>query len=128
MTYSGKSDVRLWRKAEKVKYEATKIQSPASDPQSVISKKPKELKTALAQPAQEKQRPKPELSMDELADVFGSKCKISESVCITYANLSSRQYELTSSVIPREQYPGIALQDGGMNFVLRVSPLTPVPR
>ena len=104
-----------------------------AEPQSFASKKPKELKAALVQPAQEKQRPKPEISVDELADLFGSKCKISESVCtaksITYANLSfkdPRQYELTSSVVLREKYPGIALQDGGVNFVLRASPLTPV--
>ena len=116
-------------KAEKVKYEPIKTKSPASDPQSVISKKSEELKIALDQPTQEKQRPKRKLSMDELADSFGSKCKISEPVRITYANLSFKdpqQYELTSSVTPREEYPGVAMQDGGVNFVLRASPLTQV--
>ncbi len=74
----------------------------------------------------------PRLSMDELADLVERKCypiTITESLSTRYARLSfndPRQYELTSSVIPREQYPGLLLQDGGVKFVLRVSPLTPV--
>jgi hypothetical protein len=74
----------------------------------------------------------PRLSMDELADLVERKCypiTITESLSKRYARLSfkdPRQYELTSSVIPREQYPGLLLQDGGVKFVLRVSPLTPV--
>ena len=110
--------------SEQVKCKPSK---PGSDPQAL---KPEELKTALApQPAELEQKAQPESSMDELADLFGINCKISESVCFTYANLSfkdPRDHELTSSVIPREQFPGIALQDGGVKFVLRESPLTPV--
>ena len=71
---------------------------------------------------------KPKISMDELADMFETKCKISESVN-TRSRLSFRdrgQHTLTSPVIPREQYPGVALQDGRVKFVLRESPLTSV--
>ena len=74
----------------------------------------------------------PHLSMDELADLVEKKCypiTITESLSERYARLSfkdPRQYELTSSVIPRDQYPGLLLQDGGVKFVLRASPLTPV--
>ena len=79
---------------------------------------------------QKEMRPgKPELSMDDLADLFDNKYTISKLITTKYSNLSfkdPRQYELTSFAIPREQYPGIALQDGGVKFVLRESPLTPV--
>ena len=74
----------------------------------------------------------PYLSMDELAALVKKKCypiTITESLSERYARLSfkdPRQYELTSSVIPRDQYPGLLLQDGGVKFVLRASPLTPV--
>ena len=74
----------------------------------------------------------PKLSMDELADLVEKKCypiTITESLSKRYARLCFKdphQYELTSAVIPREQYPGLLLQDGEVKFVLRVSPLTPV--
>ena len=70
-----------------------------------------------------------ETSVDELADLFEGKCKISQSVSSNYSNLSFRdpgQHTLTSPVIPKEQYPGISLQDGGVKFVLRASPLTSI--
>ena len=79
--------------------------------------------------SKQKQEHKAELSMDELADLFMSKFNTSESVSCDYSRLSfrdPRKLELTSPVIPKEQYPGIALQDGGVKFILRESPLTKV--
>ena len=89
----------------------------------------KEQKCDISQKVQHKQRYESEISMDHLADTFGSKCKISESVNRNYSNISfkdPREYEHTSAVVPREKYPGVALQDGGVKFVLRESPLTQV--
>ena len=79
--------------------------------------------------SKQKQEHKAELSMDELADLFMSKFNTSESVSCDYSRLSfrdPRKHELTYPVIPKEQYPGIALQDGGVKFILRESPLTKV--
>ena len=84
---------------------------------------------SLYQSAKQMQERKAELSMDELTDLFMSKFNTSESVSCDYLRLSfrdPRKHELTSPVIPKEQYPGLALQDGGVKFVLRESPLTQV--
>ena len=79
--------------------------------------------------SKQKQEHKAELSMDELADLFMSKFNTSESVSCDYSRLSfrdPRKHELISPVVKKEQYPGTALQDGGVKFVLRESPLTQV--
>ena len=87
---------------------------------------------AADQLTQQQIQKQPKLSMDELADLVEKKCypiTITESLSKRYSRLSFKdpcQYELTSSVVPREQYPGLLLQDGGVKFVLRASPLTPV--
>lgn len=88
--------------------------------------------SAVHQSTQQQIIKQPKLSMDELADLVKRKCypiTITESLSKRYSRLSFKdphQYELTSSVIPRERYPGLILQDGGVRFVLRASPLTPV--
>ena len=88
--------------------------------------------SAVHQLTQQQIQKQPKLSMDELADLVEKKCypiTITESLSKRYSRLSFKdphQYELTSSVIPRERYPGLLLQDGGVKFVLRASPLTPV--
>ena len=92
----------------------------------------KPVEPAAHQSTQQQIQKQPMLSMDELADLVERKCypiTIMESLSKRYSQLSfkdPRQYELTSSVIPRERYPGLILQDGGVRFVLRASPLTPV--
>ena len=93
------------------------------------TKATEEQKHALPQLTKERQARKAPISMDELADLFGSKFIPFKTVNVGFLNLSFRdpgQHSLTSPVIPREKYPGVALQDGGVKFVLRESPLTKV--
>ena len=105
----------------------------AKTPLSIVLNKTEQLNALWSNSAQQRpQTVKPDnISMDELANLFGDKCNISNLVSYDYSRMSFRdpgQYRLTSPVIPKEQYPGIALQDGGVKFVLRESPLTQVLR
>ena len=106
------------------------VQSVATETSfSKPTKATEEQKHALPQLTKEKQARKAPISMDELADEFGSKFIPFKTVNVGFLNLSFRdpgQHSLTSPVIPREKYPGVALQDGGVKFVLRESPLTKV--
>ena len=118
--------------SEKMKPPAPNKASMKSQPRSIPPVTKPAAGPVIHQSTQQHIQKHPKLSMDELADLVKKKCypiTITESLSKRYARLSfkdPRQYELTSSVIPREQYPGLLLQDGGVKFVLRMSPLTPV--
>ena len=108
-------------------------------PHSKLSNKTEQLKYTLsiAQPwsAPLKQNCKLEISMDQLAALFENKCypaKLASTVITlskSYSRLSFKdphRSDLKPSMAPKEQLPGLALQDGGVKFILRASPLTPV--
>ena len=128
-----KTDLKLassW--SERMKPSLKKALSKTDPAKYSFSKPINKTGSAVVQSTQQQKFKQPELSLDQLADLVERKCypiTITESLSKRYSRLSFKdphQYELTSSVIPREQYPGLILQDGGVKFVLRASPLTPV--